>query len=514
MRPEDLQKIVSGALDLDSARQQLETLEERLSVSEERFRALVEATSDWIWETDADFVCTYSNPKILDVAGYTPEEVIGSVPLDFMLAKEAHFLRKGFRTVRETGQPFHQFELPCRHKSGRPIVLEISGVPIPAGDGTLRGWRGVTRDITRKAEEARQQEILEDVINQNNALVIVWRMEPDRWPVEFISENCEKILGYAREDFLSGRVSWPDITHPDDNPRLDLEVAEHLEQGDKKWVQEYRLITKLGEIRWFRDSNFAFGGQAGGITRIQAIVSDITELKNIEEERRQVSNRIRQAREDEKKGFASALHDAIGAMVVGLSSSLLIVQEEIRHGNASRASAKLTQTRKLLKEVAAMMKQLCVDIIPPALGISGLTGAVSELVSRFYNRTGIKTLHKINLPDDWEKRAGQMDMVVYRVAQEALSNAAKYAKAKKLEFVMDYDDYKVTLTVSDNGRGFNVAKVKSKKQSYGLKIIAEDVEAVGGLLTIDSKPGRGTVIKAEFPRKRKAGGGDEKCPLK
>ena len=498
MPPDDSQKIVSNALSLEEARRQLEKLEARLCASEARFRALVESTSDWIWETDADFVCTYSNPKIRDVLGYTREEVLGHAQLDFILVKDPGFLSE-FRAARETGLPFHQIKLIGRHKTGRHIVLEISGVPILARDGALQGWRGIARDVTRKAEEAQQQQMLEDVINQNDALVVVWRMEPNKWPIEFISGNIANILGYTGDDFLSGRVSWPGITHQEDNPRLEKEVAEHLTRGDRKWSQEYRLITKSGEVRWFHDNNLAFTDSTGRIVKIQAVIYDITERRKIEEECRVISNRIMQAREEEKRRLSTDLHNAIGAMVVGLSSSLIIAQEELRHGSAGNANAKLAQTKKLLKEIAAMMKQVCVDIRPPALEISGLAGALAELISRVGGCSKIKISHRINLPDDWEQNHERAGIVIYRLAQEALSNAVKHSRAKNLEIVINYDNKKVMLSISDDGCGFETDKGESERSTLGLKIMREQVESIGGGLLIDSKPGRGTAIKAKFP---------------
>ena len=230
-------------------------------------------------------------------------------------------------------------------------------------------------------------------------------------------------------------------------------------------------------------------------------VRDITERRKIEEERKLTSRRIARVREEEKRKLATALHNAIGVMVVGLSSSLLIVEEEIKRGNASRAVTKAAQARKLIKEIAAMLKKVCVEIRPPALEISGLAGTLSELVSRFCGHTHIKISCSIDLPADGGKNNNRIEIIIYRLVQEALNNAAKHSKAKNIELVVNHDDDKVTLAVSDDGRGFDMDKLPLKKSSFGLKIMREDTESVGGDFLIDSKPRRGTVIKAEFPRR-------------
>ena len=237
------------------------------------------------------------------------------------------------------------------------------------------------------------------------------------------------------------------------------------------------------------------------ITGITAVYLDITGRKELEEERKMVSGRIMRVREEEKRRFASALHDAIGAMQVGLSSSLLLVEEEIKKGGAERAVAQVKQTKELAKGLAAMMKNVCMNIWPQALETSGLPGALVELIARFRSRVKIRTTQSISLPDDGKTADNPMEIIIYRLVQEALNNAAKHSKAKKLKLIINHDAEKVLLSVSDNGFGFDAASPRLKRSSLGLKIMREDAESVGGSLNIDSKPGQGTVIKAEFPRR-------------
>ena len=129
---------------------------------------------------------------------------------------------------------------------------------------------------------------LKSIISRSGLLVFTWRIESDKWPVEFVSENVADVLGYSVDDFISGRVSWPGITHQDDVSRLEKEVAGYLEQGVKRWSQEYRLLTKSGEIIWCCDDNIALVDSAGRITRIQAVIYDITERKRLDDKYRTI----------------------------------------------------------------------------------------------------------------------------------------------------------------------------------------------------------------------------------
>lgn len=116
--------------------------------SEERFRSLTESTSDWIWETDQDGIYTYASPKIIDLLGYTPEEIIGKTPFDLMPPEEAERVSGIFNELRTRRMPLVKIENTNLHKDRRPVELETSGVPFFDSEGNLKGYRGIDRDIT------------------------------------------------------------------------------------------------------------------------------------------------------------------------------------------------------------------------------------------------------------------------------------------------------------------------------------------------------------------------------
>ncbi|GAG01199.1 unnamed protein product, partial [marine sediment metagenome] len=122
--------------------------EEALRQSEDRFRSLVESTSDWIWEVDENGVYTYVSPRVRDILGYEPEEVIGKTPFDLMPPEEAARVGDAFGELAASREPLVALENTNLHKDGHLVVLETSGVPVFDADGTFRGYRGVDRDIT------------------------------------------------------------------------------------------------------------------------------------------------------------------------------------------------------------------------------------------------------------------------------------------------------------------------------------------------------------------------------
>jgi PAS domain S-box-containing protein len=129
--------------------------EDALRESEERFRSLVETTSDWVWEVDQKGAYSYASPRILALLGYAPEEVIGKMPCDFMPPDEAQRIAYFFASIAAAKEPFRNLVNINRHRDGRLVVLETSGVPFFDSRGSLRGYRGIDRDITERklAEE-------------------------------------------------------------------------------------------------------------------------------------------------------------------------------------------------------------------------------------------------------------------------------------------------------------------------------------------------------------------------
>ena len=143
-------------------------IEEVLRRSEERFRTLTESTSDWIWETDKDGRYTYASPKIEELLGYAPEEVIGKTPFDFMPADEAKRIAEKFRTIVQSRMSFSALENTNLHKSGKPVILETSGIPIFNAEGELTGYRGIDRNIT---ERKRSEEKLNHTLSLLEATI-------------------------------------------------------------------------------------------------------------------------------------------------------------------------------------------------------------------------------------------------------------------------------------------------------------------------------------------------------
>lgn len=137
-----------------------------LSASEDRFRNLVGNLSDWVWEMDKEGMYSYTSPSVQQILGYDPCEVEGSSHRDFLCQKAIAENQELFVDYIMKNRPFRDQVLRARHKDGYPVMLEVSGQPIVNSKGTFLGYRGVSRDISRRLSSEKTHAELKEQLHQ------------------------------------------------------------------------------------------------------------------------------------------------------------------------------------------------------------------------------------------------------------------------------------------------------------------------------------------------------------
>lgn len=181
--------------------------EQALSRSERRFRELTENTSDWIWEVDRSMSYVYVSPKITDLLGYAPADVLGKTPFDLMPPDEAARLQPAFDELVGDPRPFAALENVNVRKDGSLVVLETSGVPLYDAEGVFSGFRGIDRDISaRKAAEEKINALNTALARQAAELEVANReleafshtVSHDlRTPLTNISLSCQVMMDFC-----------------------------------------------------------------------------------------------------------------------------------------------------------------------------------------------------------------------------------------------------------------------------------------------------------------------------
>jgi PAS domain S-box-containing protein len=172
--------------------------EAALHENKERFRALVEATSDLIWEVDQNGVHTYVSPKIKDLLGFEPEEVIGKTYFDLMPTDEVERVGPLFRDINSAQRPFERLENVYLHKDGRRIVIETSGVPILDAKGTLLGFRGIDRDITERKQAEERLRNYQDRLRSLASELVLAEARERRRVASYLHDDIGHLLAMGK----------------------------------------------------------------------------------------------------------------------------------------------------------------------------------------------------------------------------------------------------------------------------------------------------------------------------
>jgi len=266
--------------------------EDALRESEERYRGLVETMADGLVIQDENGLIIYVNNRFCKMVGYQQDELIGKPIIDLLDERNKQIV-KGEIARRRKGAPTQSYETEITIKDGSQISVVLSPRDILDSDGQFRGSFAVFTDISsrKQAEEALAE--ANNIINRSPAVAFLWKNE-EGWPVEFVSENVEKLFGYSAQEFLEKKISFSDVIHSNDLERVAGEVTSYSKkEGLQTFAHEpYRIITKNGDVKWIDDITYIRRDPLGIITHYEGIVYDISERKLAEEKLRASEQRL------------------------------------------------------------------------------------------------------------------------------------------------------------------------------------------------------------------------------
>ena len=221
-------------------------------------------------------------------------------------------------------------------------------------------------------------------------------------------------------------------------------------------------------------------------------------LKISEQQSRHLSREILLAQEDERKRISRELHDTVLQTLVGISVHLASLTPKPAD-NPTSLRQKIAQTQLLVEKSLAMVHRFAVELRPTVLDDLGLIPALHSYMKDFIKRTGVRA--SLTAYSEVNQLPIKQSAVLYRVALEALNNVAIHAQASAVEVEIKTLPDTICLTITDNGKSFDVKRVLSTKGNgrLGLLGMRERLEMVGGKFSIKSTPGHGTTVTATIP---------------
>lgn len=222
------------------------------------------------------------------------------------------------------------------------------------------------------------------------------------------------------------------------------------------------------------------------------MVAELDRAREREESRAQMLHAVIRAQEDERLRVAHELHDSFGQLLASVLLALKLVDQQ---RTLPEARARLADAREITAAAAGEVKRIALELRPASLDDYGLPAALRRLASDAQERSGVSVVTEIATEG---RPSSVVETVVYRVAQEALTNALKYADASRISLSLAEVWGQMRLLVKDDGQGFELANVDGR--GLGLIGMRERAHLVGGRLEIDSAVGAGTSVELVVPR--------------
>ncbi len=257
---------------------------EALRRSEARAWSLVETTRDWLWEIDTEGRYLYSSPQVLQILGYTPEQLIGRSSFELMPAAEARRMRGVLRGYVERAQPCLLEQRIMHHRDGHRVILEASATPFFDSGGRLLGYRGIDRDVTlREEREATYQSLLDYA---PDAICIVSAKG------YFLDANQRflSLLGYSKDELRS--LQTIDTHRPGDRDHAREIFEQVCRDGEGYWLDEV-LVHRSGRL--VPVDILANSVMVGGQQLIMGVIRDISARREAEQRRLADAERQRDA---------------------------------------------------------------------------------------------------------------------------------------------------------------------------------------------------------------------------
>ncbi|MCU0223516.1 MAG: PAS domain-containing protein [Acidobacteria bacterium] len=367
---------------------------------------------------------------------------------------------------------------------GTAAVLGLEAALIVALSVSLAGRRRAERDLRKSREQY--------ALAVEGTTDGLWDWDVRTGVIDF-TPRSRTLLGIAAGEPADRLAAWEERIHPDDRHRVQAALQAHLDGKSPAFRAEHRLGPGEGSTRWVLARGKALRDAEGRAIRLVGALTDVTERRLAEEAVRDLSRRLIVAQEDERARLARELHDDLTQRLARLAIDVGRAEQE---GGGSRAEATMRLVREGLVRLSEDVHALSYRLHPSLLEDLGLAEALQVECDRFGRLSGIAVdLVLSDVPQPVSRGAA---LCLFRVAQEALRNVDRHARARTVEVRLQGLDGGLQLAVQDDGVGFDPAAVRGRR-SLGHASMRERIHLAGGELDIESAPDQGTTVVAWVP---------------
>ena len=531
-----------------------------LQTSEIRYRRLFETAHDGVLLLNPDTrKITDANPFMTKLLGYSRSQLVGRELFQIGLLKDKVASREMFQKLKRKREVRYE-DLPLKGRSGRQQEVEVvANLYQEDGHAVIQcNIRDITErkaaDTALRASEERYRTLFEMgpvavyscdasgvIQNFNHRAVELWGRKPAPGASEERFCGSFKLFHPNGSVLRHNRTPMTDVLRGKKKAVRDAEVI--IERPDGTRVSVVVNIRALknergevtGAINCFYDVTERKAA-ADAQRHIEVLAASNQELSlEIAQRRaveaalkkserhyaellkksdfmqgqlRQLSRQILSTQEEERKRISRELHDVIAQTLTGINVRLAALKKSAA-SNTTHLDRNIAETQRLVEKSVDMVHEFARELRPAVLDDLGLIPALHTFVKLFSKRTQIyvhlKVFAGVELLDITRRT------VLYRVAQEALTNVSRHAQASRVEVSIQNLGDCVCMKINDNGKSFKVEHMLKGKgaKRLGLLGMSERLEMIGGSFNIESAPGAGTTVTAKIPHGISRGGGDK-----
>jgi signal transduction histidine kinase/CheY-like chemotaxis protein len=328
-------------------------------------------------------------------------------------------------------------------------------------------------------------------------------------------ESAQKILSSLKEDKSINRVvvyknngsKFVGFTHDDRSENIKLTkdiVYEHKRLGYLEIESTYvglreRYVTYLVICLFIIICSFPASYIISNPIRKQVSLG-VLQLERQSERLRMLAGQVADTEQKERKRIAALIHDHLQQLLVASKLQLSLTSKALEKKDFEKAKSCLARVDQFINESTQAARTLTVELRPPVLYEDGLPAAFQWLATKFKNEHEFEIiLHVQEIPGTV---SDNLKIMLFESVRELLFNSVKYSGAHQADLFLKYSDNQITITVKDNGRGFDIEQVEKKASSnkgFGIFSIRERLKLLNGSLKINTKPGVGAEMEISIP---------------
>ncbi len=461
--------------------------EEKVRASEQQLRLIFNQIPAILWTTDTELRLVSGNGRGLAAANRPREELIGMTLQEFLGdpdGKSVPIAAHRAALKGEAGSYEHNFN---------GTILSVTVQPLRNAEGDISGVIGVALDVTESKRATASVAKLAAIVESTQDAIYGTTMSGyiTTW-----NRGAERMYGYSAGEIAGKHIS---IIVPEAKQNEPLDVLEKVKRGEIVRPFETVRRRKDGSLIDVSITASAVKDATGHLIGISAISHDLSDRKLVEMELRKLSGRLLKVQDEARRNMARELHDSVIQGLAAAVINLSMMKDSAQLLPEARKTVE--ETLKITEEAVREIRTFSYLLHPPLLDVTGLQSALRWYVEGYSKRSGVHVT--LDLPDGWDRMPEEIELTLFRIVQEALTNIQRHSGGREASISMRRTPEELILTVSDDGRGMDAETLKKVRREgavlgVGIAGMKQRLQQFGGWLQVSSSS-KGTTVEASLP---------------